>query len=475
MVGRSWFKMIQSITLSQLANAANGLLKGEDISFSSVAIDTRSLNRGDLYIALKGEHFDGHQFIRKAVESGCTGFVINSNSGVLDSDLKQVPHVAVENTLKALGDCARLNREAFKGKVVGLTGSSGKTSTKNMLECVLAEKGSTYATHGNFNNEVGVPLTLLNIDSSHQYAVVEMGARKKGDIEYLADFVQPDVAILLNAGTAHIDIFGSQENIILTKGEIFTSLKEGGLAVVNADDPAKQIWLDSLSNEDVLTFSLENENADLFASEVESNDLSSTYILNHKNQTQKIVLPVPGIHNIANSLAASAAAVHLGFDLASIANGLKKLSASNGRLMTIPCSEKLVLIDDSYNANPSSMRAAIDVLALKQGYKIAILGEMAELGDFSKKLHLDLAKYVSKSEVDKVYLIGPFAGEMAELVGKKAKVSATKDEVFNSLVSEERIFELDENMLVATSVLIKGSRSTAMDELVDMIVKKAAQ
>ena len=467
--------MIQAISLSQLANSANGQLNGEDINFSSVAIDTRALNRGDLYIALKGENFDGHQFIQEAVESGCSGLVINTHSGLLESDLKKIPHVAVENTLKALGDCARLNREAFKGKVVGLTGSSGKTSTKNMLECILAEKGSTYATHGNFNNEVGVPLTLLNINNSHQYAVVEMGARKKGDIEYLADFVQPDVAILLNAGTAHIDIFGSQENIILTKGEIFTSLKKGGLAVVNADDPAKQLWLDSLSSEAVLTFSLKDKSADLFGSNIESNDLVSTYILNHKGHSQKIHLPVPGIHNIANSLAASAAAIHLGFDLSSIANGLGKLSASKGRLMSIPCSERLVLIDDSYNANPNSMKAAIDVLALKQGFKIAVLGEMGELGDFSRKLHLELAKYVSSSEVDKVYLIGPFAIEMAEIIGEKAQVASTKNEVLDSLINDERIFELDKGAFVKTSVLIKGSRSTAMDELVDMIVKKAAQ
>jgi UDP-N-acetylmuramoyl-tripeptide--D-alanyl-D-alanine ligase len=466
--------MIHSISLSQLATASKGQLTGKNTDFSSVAIDTRTLNKGDLYIALKGENFDGHQFIRKAVENGCSGLVINTHSDVLDPDLTQVPHIEVESTLRALGDCARLNREAFQGKVVGLTGSSGKTSTKNMLECILTEKAPTYATHGNFNNEIGVPLTLLSLDSSHQYAVVEMGARKKGDINYLVEFVQPDVAVLLNAGTAHIDIFGSQDNIIHTKGEIFTSLKEGGLAVVNADDPAKQVWLDSLTNRDVLTFSLASKDADLFAINIETNDLSSSYTLNYDGQVHQIYLPVPGIHNIANSLAASAAAIHLGFSLSSIANGLAKLSASSGRLMTIPCSEKLRVIDDSYNANPSSMRAAIDVLSLKQGFKIAVLGEMAELGDFSKKLHLELAQYVSKSDVDKVYLIGPFAADMAGVIGEKASMALTKNEVFNSLIENERIFELDSSALVTTSVLIKGSRSTAMDELVNMIVKKAA-
>lgn len=471
---RRWLKMIEAISLSQLASASNGLLAGKNVEFASVAVDTRTLSNGDLYIALKGDNFDGHQFVKQAIENGCSGIVINKYSDISKSELGSTSYVTVENTLEALGVCAQINREFFKGKVVGLTGSSGKTSTKNMLKSILAEKGSTYATHGNFNNEVGVPLTLLNIDSSHEYAVVEMGARKQGDIEYLLGFVQPDVAILLNAGTAHIDVFGNQENIVLTKGEIFTCLKDKGLAVVNADDPAKQIWLDSLSGKQVLTFSLNKCGADIFATDIEVNDLSSTFTLNYKELSQQVFLPMPGVHNIANSLAASAASIHLGFELSTIANGLAKLNGSSGRLMTIPCSENLVVIDDSYNANPSSMKAAIDVLALKQGFNVAVLGEMAELGDFSKKLHLELAKYVSESAVDKVYLIGAFAKEMAKLIGGKACVADTKAAVLDSLSTNEKIFEIDGDAFVTTNVLIKGSRSTAMDELVDMIVKKAA-
>lgn len=448
---------------------------GKNIEFSSVAIDTRTLNKGDLYIALKGENFDGHQFIGEAVHKGCSGYVVNNNDAdLINKKLTLTPYIAVDNTLKTLGDCSRINRENFQGKVIGLTGSSGKTSTKNMLECVLTEMGSTCATQGNFNNEIGVPLTLLNINKEHKFAVVEMGARKKGDIGYLADFVQPDVAILLNAGTAHIDIFGSQEDIVHTKGEIFSSLKSGGRAVVNLDDPARQIWMDSLEGKEVLTFSVCVNTANIYASNIEQKDLSTTFILNFKGASQEVLLPVPGIHNVANSLAASAAAIHLGFDLKTIANGLAKLNASRGRLMTIPCSNQLVVIDDSYNANPSSMRAAIDVLSLKEGFKVAVLAEMVELGGLSKKLHMELAKYVAQSNIDKVYLIGPFADEMSELIGERAFVALTKNEVFECLIKNEEIFKTNVNKLVTTSVLIKGSRSTAMDELVDMIVKKAA-
>lgn len=466
--------MIEPMSLSQLAAATGGQVIGEDIDFSSVAIDTRTLNQGDLYIALKGERFDGHQFLDKALEKGCSSFVVDAESKFSESVLQKTPHVIVNNTLKALGQCAQINRQNFKGKVVGLTGSTGKTSTKNMLECILSEKGSTYATHGNFNNEVGVPLTLLSINGSHEYAVIEMGARKKGDIEYLANFVQPDIAILLNAGTAHIDIFGSQNNIVEGKGEIFTSLKAKGLAVVNADDPAKNVWLESLQDREVLTFSLASSGADVFATDIQVDHVCSRFVLNYQGQSKEVLLPVPGLHNIANGLAAAAAAIHLGLSLSTIAQGFTKLSASHGRLMEVPCSESLVIIDDSYNANPSSMRAAIDVLSIKQGVKIAILGEMAELGDFSKKLHIELAKYVSQSKLDKVYLIGPFAAEMLEQIGTRATVCKSKQAIFDSLSKNEALFENDSHELVMTNVLIKGSRSTAMDELVDMIVKKAA-
>jgi UDP-N-acetylmuramoyl-tripeptide--D-alanyl-D-alanine ligase len=466
--------MIDSILLSELAVATQGELQGKDIEFSAVSIDTRTLSHGDLYIALKGEQFDGHQFMDQAIDKGCAALVV-SDLSIKSQTLSERPYLIVSDTLNALGECARINRERFSGPVIGLTGSSGKTSTKNMLECILQEKGKTCATQGNFNNEVGVPLTLLSITEQHQFAVVEMGARKLGDIRYLSRFVQPDVAILLNAGTAHIDIFGSQENIAKAKGEIFTELKPGSAAVVNLDDPANKAWLVSLKGKAVLTFSLDSANADIFATGMLCDDTSCRFDLNYRGMKQTIHLPVPGQHNILNSLAASAAAIHLGFDLSEIAQGLEKLSTVAGRLMSIPCSEGLMIIDDSYNANPASMKAALDVLALRTGFKVAVLGEMAELGDFSRKLHLELAKYIATSLVDRVYLIGAHAQEMAELIGSKAIASDSKAAVLESLEQLDHIFDEHEayNELVKTSILIKGSRSTAMDELVDMIIKRA--
>ena len=197
--------------------------------------------------------------------------------------------------------------------------------------------------------------------------------------------------------------------------------------------------------------------------------------MNYRGKKQAINLPVPGQHNILNSLASSAAAIHLGFDLSVIAAGLEKMTAVSGRLMSIPCSERLLIIDDSYNANPASMKAALDVLALRTGFKVAVLGEMAELGDFSRKLHLELAKYIANSKVDRVYLIGAYAKEMAELIGSKALAAESKAAILESLEQLDHVFDMHEhyNELVTTSILIKGSRSTAMDELVDMIIKRA--
>jgi UDP-N-acetylmuramoyl-tripeptide--D-alanyl-D-alanine ligase len=467
--------MIGAISLSELAAETGANMQGKDLAFSSVSIDTRTLSQGDLYIALKGEHFDGHLFVKQAIEKGSAAVVVAANRvDAIAADLEGSSCLIVDETLKALGICARINRKRFSGPVIGLTGSSGKTSTKNMLECILKERGETCATQANFNNEIGVPLTLLSINDSHQFAVVEMGARRIGDIRYLSTLVQADVAILLNAGTAHIDIFGSRENIAKAKGEIFTELRSGAAAVVNYDDGARVDWLTSLTGKAVLTFSLINSQADVYASDILSDAASSEYFIHYRGFKQHVRLPVPGQHNIQNSLAATAAALHLGFSLVEIARGLEKLNAVAGRLMTIPCSESLELIDDSYNANPASMKAAIDVLALKPGFKVAVLGEMGELGDFSRKLHLELAKYVAESTVDRVYLISPYAQEMADIIGIKAIAAASKSEILECLAQLDHVFDQhnDYNELSKTSILVKGSRFTAMDELLDMIIRR---
>jgi len=458
--------MINSISLTALAEQTSGTLSGEELRFDSISIDTRTMRKGDLFVAIKGEVFDGHRYITQAINSGCCAVVVNE-SATLDAansvyvDSKQIkPYLCVSDTQKALGEAALLNRQLFSGPVFGLTGSSGKTSTKNMLATILNEKGNTCATEGNFNNEIGVPLTLLNIDENHSYAVIEMGARSKGDIGYLAHFVRPDIAILLNAGSSHIDVFGSYQNIVEAKGEIFESLNDEGVAIINFDDPAVAKWEKLTKGKRSLRFSLADEAADVYATDIRCETEKSDFNLNYAGEVKKISLPVPGEHNVLNALAAAAAAISIGFELQNIADGLVKLKPASGRLNVVRLQKNISLIDDSYNANPDSMKASLDVLALRKGVKVAVLGEMGELGEYSLDFHLALADYGVLSSIEQFLLIGPHAQAMAQKLDGRGKS-------FNS--KQELLDHLSEGITGEETILVKGSRSAGMDEIVNVI------
>jgi len=458
--------MISPISLTKLADQTNGKLSGEELSFGSISIDTRTINEGDLFIAIKGESFDGHHYIKQAINAGCCALVINDSvklnaaNTVRVEQKKSKPYLYVNDTQKALGEVASLNRQSFSGTVFGITGSSGKTSTKNMLAAILNEKGKTCATEGNFNNEIGVPLTLLNIDASHSYAVIEMGARSKGDICYLANFVRPDVAILLNAGSSHIDIFGSYQHIVEAKGEIFESLSDEGVAIINVDDPAIAKWEKLTEGKRTLSFSLADINADVYASETSCEVNGSVFNLNYAGEVQKINLPIPGEHNVLNSLAATAAALAIGFELQNIANGLAKLKPTSGRLNTTCLQQNISVIDDSYNANPASVKASLDVLALRNGLKVAVLGEMGELGKHALDLHLEVAEYGSRTSIEQFLLIGPHAEDMALKLDGRGKTFSSKQEIFDHLCAE---------LTGEETILVKGSRSAGMDEIVNLL------
>jgi UDP-N-acetylmuramoyl-tripeptide--D-alanyl-D-alanine ligase len=452
--------MINDIGFSHLANLTHGYLKGEDSYFSSISIDTRSLKPGDVYLAIKGEHFDGHAFVDSAIETGCKGLIVEQ--GAVEAS-PAVPTLFVKDTVEALNTLALWNRQQFKGGLVGLTGSSGKTSTKNILSAILSEKASTSATKGNFNNEIGVPLTLLEIAKEDHFAVVEMGARKPGDIAYLSDIVRPDVALVLNAGQAHIEIFGSYESIVATKGEIYDALSADGVGVINLDDPAHLVWLEKLSGKRVLSFSSKGSQADVYASALNCDAQGSRFDLNYKGEKIKVFLPMPGLHHVQNGLAASAAAIALGLSLEEIAHGLEKVTSSEGRMDRIELAG-LSLLDDSYNANPASVKAALDVLAMQPGYRIAVLGEMAELGQHAEALHLGVAAHVRDSGIENVLLLGPYAQQMAESIGARAQFFVSKDALVESIFSNEHQDKI---------ILVKGSRSAAMDEVVTMLKRRA--
>jgi len=432
-----------------------GELLGIDASFESVSIDSRSCHDA-LFVAIKGDRHDGHDFLEKAFEGGASACVVERDLEPGLSGLK------VKDCREALGWAGAMNRKAFKGKVIALTGSSGKTTTKNMLTAILNQVGKTCSTAANQNNEIGVPLTLLAIPRDADFVVVEMGARHLGDIEYLGRFVAPDVAMVVNAGSAHIGEFGGYENIVKAKGEIYGTIIDGGTAVINNDDPACDVWLQGIDAKPVIGFSLATEMTEghddlLRVDDIQLGVSESVFSLCYQGETASVKLNAAGEHNIQSAAAASAAALACDIELPVIARGLSSLTTQDTRLQSTVLADGSVLLDDSYNANPASMKAAINVLAMQPGKKFAALGEMGELGAQSESMHIEIAEHARDKGVDALFLIGPHAEVMAASFGEGA-VAVPSMEAMKELVKNR----LDEGV----RLLVKGSRSAGMEQLV---------
>ncbi len=447
--------MIQPIPLNILAESVDGTLIGNSIDIDSVSIDSRETVSPDLFVAIRGERFDGHDYVETMAKRGCGAVMVESaNDGL------PVPQLMVRDTRLALGQVAKKNRQQFDGPVIGITGSSGKTTTKLILSSLLSMKAPTCATQGNLNNEIGVPLTLLALNAAHRFAVIEMGARKLGDIAYLGQFVEPDIAILLNAGSAHIEAFGSYENTVAAKGEIYSALKSDGLAVLNVDDPAHAVWQEAIGIKSVISVSSKGHAADITASNIRCRSEGSEFDLRIAQKSMSVFLSLPGRHNVDNALAAIAVANHLGLDGEQIIEGLRSLTSTAGRMRTLKSHHGSTLLDDSYNANPESMRAALDVLLLHQGPKIAVLGQMAELGDEAGTKHLELARQLKSRDLKSVYLVGPYAEEMVAELGASARAFVSNPQLIEALDNELQGDEV---------VLIKGSRVAHMEDVVSAL------
>lgn len=443
--------MISAMHLSELGERLGTAVHGPDATFTQVVTDSRVVDASSLFIALRGERFDGHDFIPEVIERGCAAIV---SEYAIDGT---VPHLQVVDSRLALAQAGAINREKFKGSVIGITGSSGKTTTKNMLDAVLSNIAKTTVTQANFNNEIGVPQTLLALDHSDGFAVVEMGARHQGDIAYLGQFVRPNVAILLNAGLAHLGEFGSYEAIVEAKGEIYQCLAKAGTAVVNLDDPAAQTWLARLDPARVISYSMNgNEQADIQARDIVCEASQSRYRLSSAQVECDVTVPLPGQHNIANSLAVAAVLQGLKLPLTNLDSGLARMAQTGGRLAFDLLPNGTRVIDDSYNANPLSVRASLEVLALQSGRRIAVLGEMGELGSEAKALHLELARFAKTLPIQGYFLIGRFADDMAHELGTSAQAYSGKAELIAALSAK---------LEGAEAVLLKGSRSEAMEDV----------
>ncbi len=443
--------MMEPMTLNQIANAIPGELRGPDAIFNHVSTDTRQLNAGDLYVALCGQRFDGHEFVEQAFSQGACAAVIQREVKTAGTTLQ------VMDTLRALGGIAACNRELFTGPLVGITGSSGKTTTKNLLAAILQTRGSTLATHGNLNNEIGVPLTLLQLAPAHQFAVIEMGASRKGDIDYLCGLARPDVSILLNVMPAHLEGFGSIDGVAAAKSEIFSGLMGRGTAVFDAGSHYVELFRSAAGSAQVMTFSM-SSHADVYCGGVTPNSGTGVeFELVSPLGSASVCLQLLGRHNIINALAAAAAAIAAGCTLDDLVQGLQSAQAEPGRMCAHAIPEGRVIIDDSYNANPASVHAAIDVLAEYPGKRVLALGAMAELGADSGQLHRTVGQYAFERGIDELWCVGPGSFLAATGFGDGARC-------FDRLA--ELIEEADRLMSTTDILLVKGSRSAGMDQLV---------
>lgn len=450
--------MMRALRLSELQSSMPGALQGQlngDASFNRICTDTRHLNTGELFVALSGEHFNGNNFALKAAELGAVALVVSEQQATT------LPQWVVNDTQLALAHIAAMNRQQFNGPLIALTGSAGKTSTKDMLAAILSECGEVLATAGNFNNEIGVPLTLLNLSSEHCFAVIEMGAAKAGDISYLCQFAKPNIAIVTNAGSAHLEGFGSVDVIAKTKGAIFESLAADGIAIINVDDVFAEQWLAQAGKAGVKTFSVGDDRADVFAAHCQPAGVNGwRFDLCANNETVAIELPLLGQHNIANALAAAAAAIAAGASLQQVQAGLAKVRAVDGRLNLHSINEALTVIDDSYNANPDSVKAAIDVLAELGPDSCLVLGNMGELGPQAVQLHHDIGAYAGEKNIKQLITLGPSADAVAAGFGGHAIVCK----------NHQQVIEACRQQCQQGVVLVKGSRSAAMENVVAGLV-----
>ena len=441
--------------LSEIAKALNAPMRGADVNVLSVGTDSRNIAKGQLFVAIKGEHFDGNDYAAEAIKQGAVAVMLSN------AKLHAAPSVVVESTRLALGELAHYWRKKFSLPLVAATGSNGKTTVKEMITAILnAANGKVLATRGNLNNDIGMPLTLLGINESHNYAVIEMGMNHEGEIRYLTKIAQPNVALVNNAGTAHIGEVGSREGIARAKGEIFEGLAEGGTAVINADDNFADYWKSLNKNRKIITFGLDAK-ADVSATYQTQNNAS---IIALKTPSGKVEfsLQVLGEHNVHNALAASAVALALGIGNESIATGLAQFKPVKGRLNWLPGFNGAVVIDDTYNANPDSMKAAIDVLASQNSLQIFVMGDMAELGENAPQMHAEIGAYAKQKNID-IFLS---FGELSKLASAAFGQNAQHFDALEALLDALR-----KQMRNEVTVLVKGSRFMQMERVANQILK----
>lgn len=438
--------------LTQAASWLGAERSGADVEFFGVSTDTRTLAPGTLYVALRGTRFDGHDYVAAAAATGAVALLVEH---AVDCPL---PQLIVRDTRLALGRLAAAWRLHCNTPLAAITGSNGKTTVKEMSRAIFAQVGAVLATEGNLNNDIGVPLTLLRLTPQHRHAVIEMGANHSGEIAYLSDLAQPDAAVITNAGPAHLEGFGTVEGVARAKGEIYRGLRENGVAVINADDPFADLWRGMAGTQRQLCFGTVPE-AIVSAHWQAVGGGSRLWLQTPLGETE-LLLPMPGRHNVMNALAATALALALEVSLDAVHRGLEGMQGVAGRLARRVAFNGAQLIDDSYNANPASMRAAIDVLAACPVPRVLVVGDMGELGAAAMQLHREIGAYARAAGIDALYATGTLSLATAEGFGAGAQHFAD---------CAALVAALRQVLTVESTVLVKGSRSARMERVVEAL------
>jgi UDP-N-acetylmuramoyl-tripeptide--D-alanyl-D-alanine ligase len=442
------------LRLSDIARAAGARLVGGDATVAGVSTDSRTLRPGELFVAIAGDHFDGHRFVADVERRGAAAVLLSREAPGL-----RIPQLLVPETRKAYGALGKLWRARFAAPTLALTGSNGKTTVKEMLRAILAAHAggasAVHATEGNLNNDIGVPHTMLLQREHHRYAVFELGMNHLGEIDHLTRLVEPDVALIIMAGTAHIGELGSREAIAQAKGEIFAGLKPGGVAVINAQDRFAAYWKSLAANHRTFTFGAHDTD------DLRWNPGPGPLALGHGGATVEVELALPGAHNRVNAAAAAAAALALGVPLATIAAALGACRGMPGRLTRYTGHDSATILDDTYNANAESAKAAVDVLKACAAPRIFAMGDIGEMGPHAEAAHREVGAYARDAGIEALFALGTHARHMADAFGSGARHFASHDELIDALRREAR---------PGATILVKGSRFMKMERVVEALV-----
>ncbi len=439
--------------LSTAARFVGGTLRGDDRAFDGVSTDTRTLQSDELFIALSGPNFDGRDYVDLAKDKGAAGAIVVTP---VESDIAQI---IVEDTKLALGQLGASWRDQQSATVIGITGSNGKTTLKELTAACLSHAAPTLATQGNLNNDIGMPLMLLRMDATHRYAILEMGANHPGEIAYLTSLAKPEIVVITNAGAAHLEGFGSIEGVAKAKAEILQGDSRPDFAILNADDEYFSYWQSFVSDISWLSFGL-SENADIRGDDIVVDKGLTRFLLHIGDTAVPVSLPLAGLHNVRNACAAAAIATTLGMEADDIASALESVGPVAGRLQTVAGLRGATIFDDSYNANPVSVIAAGEYLASLAGQNWVVFGDMKELGDDEQQLHFEVGRALKNAGINRLFATGELSRDTVAAFGQGASWFETVDELASAVLKD---------LTGDVNVLVKGSRSMRMERVVDSL------